>query len=146
MLWLDFLFQIVVVTIDGQLTFWWLCGSLSNRKNIRRANSSFLINNLLTRKKIITKEVEERWPRGSALSIYRNRADAIQIDKFMAKLVKDDTRLFPECGCREEAVLETVLHKIRVQRRQQKEKPLTSEEVLSTDSVSESTESAESSS
>ena len=63
----------------------------------------------------------------------------------MAKLVKDDTRLFPECGCGKEAVLGTVLNKIREQRRQQREKPHTSEEVLSTDSASESTESAESS-
>ena len=47
MFWVDFLFQIVKVTIDGQLKFWWLCGSLSNRKNISRSNSSFLINNLL---------------------------------------------------------------------------------------------------
>ena len=43
---------------------------------------------------MITKEVEKRWPRRSALPIYRNKADAIQIDKFVAKLVKDDTRLF----------------------------------------------------
>ena len=70
---------------------------------------------------MITREVEKRWPRGSALPIYRNEADAIQIDKFVAKLVKDDTRLFPECGCGKEAVLETVLNKIREQRRQQKD-------------------------
>ena len=95
---------------------------------------------------MITREVEKRWPRGSALPIYRNEADAIQIDKFVAKFVKDDTRLFPECGCGKEAVLETVLNKIRKQRRQQKEKYLTSEEMLSTDNASESTESAESSS
>ena len=68
---------------------------------------------------MITREVEKRWPRGSALPIYRNEADAIQIDKFVAKLVKDDT--FPECGCGKEAVLETVLNKIREQRRQQKD-------------------------
>ena len=105
MFWVDFLFQIVIVTIDGQLKFWWLCGSLSNRKNIR-SNSSF----------------------------------------FVEKLVKDDTRLFPEFGCGKETVLETVLNKIREQRRQQKEKYLTSKEVLSTDSASESTESAKSSS
>ena len=43
---------------------------------------------------MITKEVEKRWPHRSALPIYRNKADAIQIDKFVAKLVKDDTRLF----------------------------------------------------
>ena len=141
MLWADFLFQIVIVTIDGQLKFWWLCGSLSNRKKYKKINlTSF------TRKKMITKEVEKRWPRGSALPIYRSKTDAIQIDKFVAKLVKDDTRLFPECGCGKEAVLGTVLNKIRKQRRQQKEKPLTSEEVLSTDSASESTESAKSSS
>ena len=91
------------------------------------------------------KEEEKRWPRGSALPIYRNKADAIQIDKFVAKLVKDDTRLFPEFGCGKETVLETVLNKIREQRRQQKEKYLTSK-VLSTDSASESTESAKSSS
>ena len=94
MFWVDFLFQIVKVTIDGQLKFWWLCGSLSNRKNIRRSNSTFLINNFLYQEKMITREVEKRWPRGSALPIYRNEADAIQIDKFVAKLVKDDTRLF----------------------------------------------------
>ena len=70
---------------------------------------------------MITREVEKRWPRGSALPICRNEADAIQIDKFVAKLVKDDTRLFPECGCGKEAVLETVLNKIREQRRQQKD-------------------------
>ena len=87
MFWVDFLFQIVKVTIDGQLKFWWLCGSLSNRKNISRSNSSFLINNLLYQKMMITKEVEKRWPRRSALPIYRNKADAIQIDKFVAKLV-----------------------------------------------------------
>ena len=118
---MDFLFQIVIITIDGQLKFWWLCGSLSNRKNIRRSNSTFLINNFLYQEKMITREVEKRWPRGSALPIYRNDADAIQIDKFVAKLVKDDTRLFPECGCGKEAVLETVLNKIREQRRQQKD-------------------------
>ena len=95
---------------------------------------------------MITKELEKRWLRGSALPIYWNKADAIQIDKFVAKLVKDDTRLFPEFGCGKEAVLETVLNKIREQRRQQKEKYLTSKEGLSTDSASESTESAESSS
>ena len=94
MFWVDFLFQIVKVTIDGQLKFWWLCGSLSNRKNIRRSNSTFLINNFLYQEKMITREVEKRWPRGSALPICRNEADAIQIDKFVAKLVKDDTRLF----------------------------------------------------
>ena len=43
---------------------------------------------------MITREVEKRWQRGSALPICRNEADAIQIDKFVAKLVKDDTRLF----------------------------------------------------
>ena len=101
MFWVDFLFQIVIVTIDGQLKFWWLCGSLSNRKNIR-SNSSF----------------------------------------FVEKLVKDDTRLFPEFGCGKETVLETVLNKIRKQRRQQKEKYLTSKEVLSTDSASESAKSS----
>ena len=89
MFWVDFLFQIVIVTIDGQLKFWWLCGSLSNRKNIRRSNSTFLINNFFYQEKMITREVEKRWPRGSALPIYRNEADAIQIDKFVAKLVKD---------------------------------------------------------
>ena len=36
---------------------------------------------------MITKEVEKRWPRGSAIPIYRNKADAIQTDKFVAKLV-----------------------------------------------------------
>ena len=139
MFWVDFLFQIVIVTIDGQLKFWWLCGSLSNRKNISRSNSSFLINNLLYQKMMITKEVEKRWPRRSALPIYRNKADAIQIDKFVAKLVKDDTRLFPEFGCGKEAVLETVLNKIREQRRKRKQ-------TTQTNSASESTESAESSS
>ena len=139
MFWVDFLFQIVKVTIDGQLKFWWLCGSLSNRKNISRSNSSFLINNLLYQKMMITKEVEKRWPRRSALPIYRNKADAIQIDKFVAKLVKDDTRLFPEFGCGKEAVLETVLNKIREQRRKRKQ-------TTQTNSASESTESAESSS
>ena len=91
---------------------------------------------------MITKELEKRWLRGSALPIYRNKADAIQIDKFVAKLVKDNTRLFPECGCGKEAVLEAVINKVREQRRPQKEKYLTSEEVLSTDSASESTESS----
>ncbi|RMX59091.1 hypothetical protein pdam_00009805, partial [Pocillopora damicornis] len=75
-------------------------------------------------KKRITNEVEKRWPRGSALPIYRNKADAIQVDKFEAKLVKDDTHLFPECGFGKEAVLETVLNKIWEQKRQQKEDPL----------------------
>ena len=139
MFWVDFLFQIVKVTIDGQLKFWWLCGSLSNRKNISRSNSSFLINNLLYQKMMITKEVEKRWPRRSALPIYRNKADATQIDKFVAKLVKDDTRLFPEFGCGKEAVLETVLNKIREQWRKRKQ-------TTQTNSASESTESAESSS
>ena len=60
----------------------------------------------------------------------------------MAKLVEDDTHLFTECGLGKDAVLETVLKKIREQRRQQKDRPLTREEVLSTDSASESTESA----
>ena len=64
----------------------------------------------------------------------------------MAKLVEDDTHLFTECGLGKEAVLETVLKKIREQRRQQKERPLTKEEELSTDSTSEPTESVESSS
>ena len=64
----------------------------------------------------------------------------------MAKLVENDTHLFTECGLGKEAVLETVLKKIREQRRKQKERPLTKEEVLSTDSASESTESVESSS
>ena len=123
MLWVEFLFQIVIVTIDGQLQFWWLCGPLSHRKNIR-SNSSWLINNLLYQEKRITNEVEKRWPRGSALPIYRNKADAIQVDKFEAKLVKDDTHLFPECGFGKEAVLETVLNKIWEQKRQQKENPL----------------------
>lgn len=87
-------------------------------------------------------EVEKRWPPGSALPVYRNKADALQVDKFVAKLVEDDTHLFTECGFGKEAVLETVLKKIREQRRQQKERPLTKEEVLSTDSASELTESA----
>ena len=91
---------------------------------------------------MITKELEKRWLRGSALPIYWNKADAIQIDKFVAKLVKDNTHLFPECGCGKEAVLEAVINKVREQRRQQKEKYLTSEELLSTDSASESTESS----
>lgn len=60
----------------------------------------------------------------------------------MAKLVEDDTHLFTECGFGKEAVLETVLKKIRQQRPQQKERLLTKEEVLSTDSASESTESS----
>ena len=64
----------------------------------------------------------------------------------MAKLVEDDTHLFPECGLGKEAVLETVLKKIREQRCHHKELHLTREEVLSTDSASESTESAGSSS
>ena len=59
----------------------------------------------------------------------------------MEKLVKDDARLFPEFGCGKETVLETVLNKIRKQRRQQKEKYLTSKEVLSTDNASESAKS-----
>lgn len=63
----------------------------------------------------------------------------------MAKLVEDDTHIFPECGLGKEAV-ETVLKKIREQRLHYKELPLTREEVLSTDSASESTESAGSSS
>ena len=42
---------------------------------------------------MITNEEEKRWPRESALPIYRNKADAIQVDKFEAKLVKDDTHL-----------------------------------------------------
>ena len=61
----------------------------------------------------------------------------------MAKLVEDDTHIFPECGLGKEAV-ETVLKKIREQRLHYKELPLTREEVLSTDSASESTESTES--
>jgi len=40
------------------------------------------------------------------------------------------THLFTECGLGKEAVLETVLKKIREQRRQQKERPLTIEDVL----------------
>ena len=43
---------------------------------------------------MITKAVEKRWPRGSTLAVYRNKADATQVDKFVAKLVKDDTHLF----------------------------------------------------
>lgn len=90
--------------------------------------------------------MEKRWPHGSALPVYRNKADAIEVDKLVAKLVEDDTHLFPECGLGKQAVLETVLKKVREQRRQQKEKPLTREDVLSTDSATDSTESAESSS
>ena len=79
---------------------------------------------------MITNEVEKRWPRESALPIYRNKADAIQVDKFEAKLVKDDTHLFPECGFGKEAVLETVLNKIWEQKRQQKENPLPVEKCI----------------
>ena len=43
---------------------------------------------------MITKAVEKRWPPGSTLAVYRNKADATQVDKFVAKLVKDDTHLF----------------------------------------------------
>ena len=42
---------------------------------------------------MITKAVEKKWPREGALTVYRNKADATQVDKFVAKLVKDDTHL-----------------------------------------------------
>ena len=59
MLWVEFLFQIVIVTIDGQLQFGWLCGPLSHRKNIR-SNSSWLINNLLYQEKKDNKRSREK--------------------------------------------------------------------------------------
>ena len=62
----------------------------------------------------------------------------------MAELVQDDTHLFPECGLGKEAVLEIVLKNIREKRRQEKDRPLTREEVLSTERASELTESADS--
>ena len=43
---------------------------------------------------MITKAVEKKWPREGALTVYRNKADATQVDKFVAKFVKDDTHLF----------------------------------------------------
>ena len=88
--------------------------------------------------------MEKRWPHGHDLPVYRNKADAIQVDKFVAELVQDDTHLFPECGLGKEAVLEIVLKKIREKRHQEKDRPLTREEFLSTESASELTESAES--
>ena len=106
MLWVEFLFQIVIVTIDGQLQFWWLCGPLSHRKNIR-SNSSWLINNLLYQEKRITNEVEKRWPRGSALPIYRNKADAIQVDKY--SLGSEQMRELVKATCPHALLLQLVL-------------------------------------
>ena len=87
----------------------------------RRSNSTFLINNFLYQEKMITRKVEKRWPRGSALPIYRNEADAIQIDKFVEKLVKDDTRLFLSVDVVKKQSWKQALNKIREQRRQQKD-------------------------
>lgn len=82
--------------------------------------------------------MEKHWPRSSVLPNYRNKADAQQVDEFVEKIVKDQSMLFSECGLQREAVLEIVLKKIREQRRLQKDMPLTQEEVLYTDSASES--------
>ena len=46
--------------------------------------------------------------------------------------------LFPECGLQREAVLEIVLKKMQEKQRKQKDIPLKQEDVLSTDSASES--------
>lgn len=90
--------------------------------------------------------MEKHWPRSSVLPNYRNKADVLQVDEFVKKLlVEDKSLLFPECGLQREAVLEIVLKKIRELRRQQKDIPLTQEEVLSTDSASESSSSSSSS-
>ena len=56
----------------------------------------------------------------------------MEVDKFVEKIVQDETLLFPECGLKKEAE----------QRRQQKEIPLVQEDVLSTDSASESSSSS----
>ena len=85
--------------------------------------------------------MEKRWPHNSVLPNYRNKAEALEVDKFVDKLVEDDTLLFPECGLQKAAVLEIVQKKIREQRRLQKDIPLTQDEVLSTDSASESSSS-----
>ena len=85
-----------------------------------------------TREKSITREIERRWPKGSALPNYRNKTDAMEVDKFVERMVQDKTPLFPECGLQREAVLEIVLKIIREQRRQQKDIPLKQEDVLST--------------
>ena len=94
-----------------------------------------------TRKRRITREVEKRWPKGSALPNYRNKTEAMEVDKFVERMVQDETLLFPECGLQKEAVLEIVLKKVREQRRQQKDIPL-KQDVLSTDSASESSSSS----
>jgi len=86
--------------------------------------------------------VERKWPRGNVLPNYRNKTEAMGVDKLVKKIVQDETLLFPECGLKKEAVQETVLKKIREQRRQQKEIPLVQEDVLSTDSASESSSSS----
>lgn len=35
----------------------------------------------------------------------------MEVDKFVEKIVQDETLLFPECGLKKEAVQETVLKK-----------------------------------
>ena len=66
---------------------------------------------LITRKRRITKEVERKWPRGSVLPNYRNKTEAMEVDKFVEKIVQDETLLFPEGDLKKEAVQETVLKK-----------------------------------
>ena len=53
---------------------------------------------LITRKRRITKEVERKWPCGNVLSNYRNKTEAMEVDKFAEKIVQDETLLFPEGG------------------------------------------------
>lgn len=49
--------------------------------------------------------------------------------------------LYPECGFQKAAVLEVVLKKLREQRRLQKDIPVSQDEIMSTDSASESSSS-----
>ena len=86
--------------------------------------------------------MEKRWPRNTVLPNYRNKAEALEVDKFVEKIVEDETMLYPECGLQKAAVLEIVLKKLREQRRLQKDIPVSQDEIImSTDSASESSSS-----
>ena len=84
--------------------------------------------------------MEKRWPRNTVLPNYRNKAETLEVDKFVEKIVEDETVLYPECGLQKAAVLEIVLKKLREQRRLQKSIPVSQDEIIitSTDSASES--------
>ena len=59
-------------------------------KNIRRSNSSLLINNLLYQEKNDNKGSREKMAKWRCLTSYTDKADAMQVDEFVAKLVKEN--------------------------------------------------------